>query len=165
MNTRCFRHVLAFALLASVVAALGLAGRNAPSLVGSYMLESRELPDGKRLTAPDIVGMLTFTKDRRNFNVYWTENGKPSSISTIAEYTLSETEYAEKDLYFAQNLGGAGITYDMTGRSGKAPVEIKDGKVTFRLPLHDEPVLTIEPDGNLTASRPGVFIDRWKRIR
>ena len=48
----------------------------------------------------------------RNFNVYWMSGGKPSSISIVAKYTLSDKEYSEDCMYYAENMDGKGITYN-----------------------------------------------------
>lgn len=136
----------------------------APSIQGTYVLDFRELPDGKLVRPPEIVGMLTFTKDRRNFNVYWTENGKPVSISTISKYSLTETEYTEESLYYFENgVGGKGPTYETTAVSGKAPVAAKGGQIEVQLPLHGEPKVFFDRNG-LTAARAGAFVDHWKKI-
>ena len=54
-----------------------------PSIRGNYVLDYRELPNGQRVRSPDVMGMMSFTRDTRNFNVYWTQDGKPVSVSTI----------------------------------------------------------------------------------
>src|SRR5262249_38402687 len=60
-----------------------------PSIRGNYVLDYRELPGGKgHVRAPDVIGFMSFTHDTRNFNVYWTDNGKPAAVSTISHYTF-----------------------------------------------------------------------------
>jgi hypothetical protein len=80
------------------------------NIEGTYMLEYRETADGKKMMAPEIVGMLSYCKNVRNFNVYWISGGKPSSISMVAKYTLSDKEYTEDCMYYAENMDGKGIT-------------------------------------------------------
>ena len=86
--------------------------KTATNIEGTYMLEYRETADGKKMMAPEIVGMLSYSKNVRNFNVYWMSGGKPSSISIVAKYTLSDKEYSEDCMYYAENMNGKGITYN-----------------------------------------------------
>ena len=163
-----FKPTFAILAVAAIAVGIGFAWKSAPakaSLEGNYMLEYRLLPDGKRLESSEVIGMMTYTKDRRNMNVYWSEDGKATSISVIATYSLSETEYTEKDIYFAKNDAGSGIVYDLSGKSGKSPVVAKDGKLSMLLPLHGEPSMSIEPNGDLVAAEAGVFSDHWKKMR
>ena len=134
-----------------------------PNIEGTYMLEYRELADGKKLVAPEIVGMLSFSKNVRNFNVYWMSGGKPSSISMVAKYTLSDKEYTEDCMYYAQNMDGKGIAYETTATHGVSPVTMKDGAIGFTPALHGEPMLSITKSG-MTAIRTGVFTDHWKKM-
>jgi len=135
----------------------------APNIEGTYMLEYRETSDGKKVMAPEIVGMLSFSKNVRNFNVYWMSGGKPSSISMVAKYTLSDKEYTEDCMYYAQNMDGKGIAYETTATHGVSPVTMKDGAIGFTPALHGEPILSITKSG-MTATRTGVFTDHWKKM-
>ena len=45
------------------------ASTSGPKIEGTYMLEYRETSDGKKIVAPEILGMLSFSKNVRNFNV------------------------------------------------------------------------------------------------
>ncbi len=66
------------------------------SLEGTYKLVSRELPDGTKQFTPDVVGLITYTKEYCNFNVYWKDaDGKQSSVSFVASYKLTDKEYSE----------------------------------------------------------------------
>jgi hypothetical protein len=138
-------------------------GNRKPSIEGSYMLDYRELPDGRKARAPEIIGMMTFTKDHRNFNIYWTENGKPCSLSMISKYTLSDTEYTEDNIYDADNATGKGVSYDVVPSHGKSDVTSKGGGFEFTFPLHSEPKVVLDDNG-FTATRKGVFVDHWKKI-
>lgn len=136
------------------------------SIEGTYRLVSRELPDGTKQAPPDVVGLLTYTKDYRNFNVHWKDpQGKSFSISLMATYNLTDKEYSEKSLYFMVNdeIGGKGISYDLAGPTGSSPVTIKEGRIEFQLPLHGEPSIVFEGD-KFKATRPGVFIDYWEKV-
>ncbi|MGH7166601.1 MAG: hypothetical protein ACREIS_13875 [Nitrospiraceae bacterium] len=137
------------------------------SIEGTYRLVSRELPDGTKQGPPVVVGLITFTKEYRNFNVHWKDaKGKSFSVSNIATYTLTDKEYSEKSLDFMVNdeIGGKGISYDPSNPTGSSPVTVKEGRIEFQLPLHGEPSLVFE--GNkFRATRPGVFIDYWEKVK
>ena len=139
------------------------ASKSDPKIEGTYMLEYRETSDGKKIMAPEILGMLSFSKNVRNFNVYWMSGGKPSSISMVAKYTLSDKEYTEDCMYYAQNMDGKGIAYETTATHGVSPVTMKDGAIGFTPALHGEPMLSITKSG-MTATRTGVFTDHWKKM-
>jgi hypothetical protein len=46
----------------------------APSIEGTYQLVRRELPDGTVQLSPAVMGMITYTKEFRNFSVVWTRS-------------------------------------------------------------------------------------------
>jgi hypothetical protein len=63
-------------LLVLTLGALSFAGESqkppassAPSIEGTYQLTSRQLPDGMMLRPPAIMGLNTYTKSHRTFNV------------------------------------------------------------------------------------------------
>ena len=136
-----FLLVVGLATVLSVGSATG-SNSAAPSIEGTYMLESRELPNGTKEVPPAVVGLLTYTQGYRNFNVYWKyAKGKAFSISSVATYKLNEKEYSEKSIYYMVNdeIGGKGISYDLSGATGSSPVSMKEGRVEFQLPLFGEP--------------------------
>ena len=139
------------------------ASKSDPKIEGTYMLEYRETSDGKKIMAPEILGMLSFSKNVRNFNVYWMSSGKPSSISMVAKYTLSEKEYTEDCMYYSENMDGKGVTYNTAMTHGVSPVTMKDGAIVFTPALHGEPMLAISKSG-LIATKTGVFTDHWKKL-
>ena len=157
----------------AVIVALSVASVNAesmkkpPGIMGTYQLVSRELPDGTKQKPPDVIGLITFMKDRRNFNIHWKDaNGKSVSISSIATYKLTGKEYSEQNIYFMINdeIGGKGITYDLSGVTGTSPVKAKSSRIEFQLPLHGEPYVVFE--GNkFTATEAGAFVDHWEKIK
>jgi hypothetical protein len=135
-------------------------------LEGSYKLVYRELPDGTKQSQPDVIGLMTYTKEFRNFNVHWKDaEGKSYSISYVASYKLTDGEYSEKSIYYMENdeIGGKDLRYDFSGLSGTSPVSVRNGRMEFCLPLHDEPCVVFEGD-KFTASKPGVFVDYWEKV-
>src|SRR5207244_1348554 len=113
-----------------------------PSLEGSYRLASRDLPGGSRQVPPAIGGLITYTKGYRNFNIYWKDaSGKLFSVSSVATYDLTPKEYREKSIFFLVNdeIGGKGVSYDLSGENGASPVTITGMRVEMQLPLHGDP--------------------------
>ena len=81
-------------LVGMVLLFASAASAQTPSIEGTYQLISRQLPDGKVLKPPDIMGLQTYTKSHRNFNLVLKDaTGKFSSISAAATYKLTATEY------------------------------------------------------------------------
>jgi hypothetical protein len=137
------------------------------SIEGTYRLVWRDLPDGKKLEHPEVLGIMTYTKEYRNFTVYWKDaRGKSFSISYVATYRLTEKAYTEKSVYHMVNdeIGGKGAMYDLSGPSGTSPVSVKDGRTEFQLPLYGEPAVVFDRD-KFTASRPGAFVDHWEKVK
>jgi hypothetical protein len=137
------------------------------SIEGTYRLVSRELPNGMKQAPPAVRGLLTYTKEYRNFNVYWKDvKGKSFSISAMTTYKLTDKEYSEKSLYYMVNdeIGGKRISYDLSGPTGSSPVTVKEGRIEFQLPLYGEPSLVFEGE-KFRATRPGAFIDYWEKVK
>ena len=110
--------------------------------------------------------MVTFSDEYRNFNLYWRTGDRHASISYIARYSLTDTEYSETAIYFMANdpMSGSGPTYDLSAASGSAPVSMTDDGMRFNLPLWDEPVVVFSGD-KLTATEEGAFVDHWVKIK
>jgi hypothetical protein len=142
----------------------GLAMRT--KLEGRYKLVYRELPDGTKQSLPDVMGLMSYTEEFRNLNMYWKDaEGHSFSISYVASYKLTDKEYSEKSIYYMlkDEINGDGLNYDLSGLIGTSRVSVKNGRMEFCLPLHDEPCVVFEGD-KFTASKPGVFIDHWEKV-
>ena len=158
---------LGFAALGVTQTAMSAEPMKAPSIDGTYRFVSRDLPDGTKQQPPDVVGLNTFSHGYRNFNIYWHDaQGKRFSISYIASYTFNGKEYSEKSLYMMVNdeIGGKGISYDLTGTSGKAPVTVNGAQISFQLPNYGEPSVVFEGNA-FTATRGGAFVDHWEKVK
>ena len=95
--------------VATLIACAGQAAGEAPSIEGTYKLVSRELPDGTKQGPPNVLGLITYTKEYRNFNVYVKDaTGKSFSIASISAYTLTDKEYSEKNITKVTRGGGEG---------------------------------------------------------
>ncbi len=111
---------------------------SAPSIEGTYTLLSRQLPDGTVLKPPDIMGLWTYTKAHRNFNIVQKDAaGKFRSFSLVSTYTLTGTEYRETVLFSIRTdqIGGKDIVYDLSGQTRSAPVTVDGGRIQFKLPF------------------------------
>jgi hypothetical protein len=96
----------------------------APSIEGTYQLVRRELPDGTVQLPPAVKGMITYTKEFRNFSVVWKDNeGRFYSECYVARYTLTDKEYAETSEYLIvdDQIGGKGISYDLSNTTRQVP--------------------------------------------
>src|SRR5712691_453657 len=138
------------------------ASAQAPSIEGTYQLLSRQLPDGTMLRPPEIMGLFTYTKSHRNFNIVRKDaTGKFSSTSRVSTYKLTATEYSETVLFSIVNdqIGGKEIVYDLSSQTRSVPVTVEGGRIQFKSPF-TPPTLVFE--GNKwTATAEGGFVDVW----
>ena len=136
------------------------------SIEGTYRISSRKLPDGTMLRPPNIMGLLTYTKSHRNFNIVIKDaTGKLYSYSLVSTYTLTATEYSETRLFSILNdqIGGKDIVYDLSEKTRSVPVKMEGGRLQFKPPF-DPPALVFE--GNkMTATLEGEFVDEWEKVR
>ena len=134
------------------------------SIEGTYVLESRQLPDGTILTPPAIVGLYNVSGGYMNFNIAIKDNqGNVSSRSHIATYKISGSTYTRESIYLAEN-DGTGIKYDFDKKSGSSEMVIVDGNVELDFPLTDNVYGSFGPN-SLTAMKSGKFIDKWVKVK
>ena len=152
-------------LVALMIGALCFAGEQ-PTIEGTYKLISRQLPDGTMQKPPQIMGLLTYTKSHRNFNIVWKDAaGKFFSYSLASTYKLTPTEYSETLLFsiLHDQIGGQDIVDDLSGKSQSVPVPMEGGRIQFKLPF-DPPTVVFEGD-KLTATAEGRFVDVWEKVQ
>ena len=141
------------------------AAAQTPSIEGTYHLVSRTLPNGTVLKPPAIMGLFTYTKTHRNFNIVIKDaTGKFYSYSLVSTYTLTPTEYSETRLFSILNdqPGGKDIVYDLSEKTQSVPVTMAGGRLQFKPPF-DPPVLVFE--GNkMTATLEREFVDVWEKV-
>lgn len=141
-----------------------------PDIEGTYQLVRRELPDGTVQHPPAVKGIITFTKQIRNFSVVWKDDqGRFYSECYVARYTLTDQEYTETSDYLIvdDQIGGKGISYDLSNNTAKSPVSIEGERITFALPQPFEKALsiTVEFEGTtLKATGKDLFIDYWEKV-
>ena len=141
-----------------------------PSIVGTYQLIRRELPDGTVRVPPMVKGMFTYTEEFRNFSVLWQDDqGKFYSVCYVARYTLTDTEYSETSEYVISDdqIHRKGIRYDLSHSTAKSPVSYDGKRIRFALPQPFEKALsvTLEFEGpKLTATAKDQFVDYWEKV-
>ena len=133
------------------------------SIEGTYTCSARKLSDGTKVKPPQITGLLIFTEKYRQLNLSWTDdNGKFVSVSCIAEYTLDDNQYTEKNMFYCLTNEADGPTYDLNNLSESSEVTANDGTISFKLPFHDKPLITVTGD-HLVVERPE-YTDYWKKV-
>jgi hypothetical protein len=170
------KRMLTYLLLFLVICCLGLTILSNPSertdsksmsIEGTYKLLYRKLPNGIMIKPPVIVGMETFTKNYRNFNVMWTDSaGSHFSYSIISKYKLTDKDYTETLLFSLMNdesgIINKGLHY-VSGQTKSSPVKMDGSKIIVKFPF-DSPTLTF--DGNkMTAAAEGMFTDYWEKVQ
>jgi hypothetical protein len=160
-------------LLVLTLGALSFAGipptpqaSSAPSIEGTYRLISRQFPDGTVLRPPEIMGLWTYTKTHRNFNIVQKDAaGKFRSFSLVSTYMLTATEYTETLLFSIRTdqIGGKDIVYDLSGQTRSAPVTVAGGRLQFTLPF--EPRALVFEGNKITATAAdNANVDLWEKI-
>jgi hypothetical protein len=141
-----------------------------PSIEGTYQLVRRELPDGTIQLPPAVKGMITYTKEFRNFSVVWKDDkGNYYSECYVARYSLTDQEYSETPEYLIvdDQIGGKEISYDLSGTTAKSPLFLDGERIMFALPqaFEQELSISLEFDGvNLKATGKDSFIDYWEKV-
>jgi hypothetical protein len=142
----------------------------APSIEGTYEFVRRELPDGTVQHPPAVKGLMTFTRQFRNFSIVWQdEQGRFYSSCYVARYSLTDREYTETSEYLIVNnqIDGKGIHYDLSNATAASPVVIDGTRIAFALPQAFEKALpvSVEFDGaELKATGKGQFVDYWEKV-
>jgi hypothetical protein len=135
------------------------------NIEGTYKLVVRKLSDGTKVMPPDVMGLMTFTKTHRNFNIVWKDkDGKHFSSSIASTYKLTNTDYTETLIFSIMNdeISGKGLTYTMSEQSSTVPVKITDGKIEIKMPF--DPVTVVFDGNRIVATSEGQFTDYWEKI-
>jgi hypothetical protein len=171
-------------LLVLMIGAVSFAGERLPSqasstptIEGTYTLVSRTLPNGTRQFPPDIIGLMTYTKDHRTVNIMWKEpDGKLYALALGSTYTLTPKEYSETLLFVIENdqITGTGTNYDFTPRTRTASVTVEGGRLQFKLPF-DPPTVVFEGNTMTATAQSGIFappvpapegrVDVWEKLK
>jgi hypothetical protein len=139
---------------------------SAPSIEGTYKLISRQLPDGTMLRPPDIMGLNTYTKSHRNFNVIQKDaTGKFFSFSSVSTYTLTATEYSETVLFSIRTdqIGGKDIVYDLSGQTRSAPVTVDGRRIQFKSAFTQRSFV-FEGNKWTSTAENNANVDIWEKV-
>jgi hypothetical protein len=155
-------------LLIVMIGALSFAGESpraqaspAPTIEGAYKLVSQHLPDGTMQRPPDIMGLFTYTKSHRNFNIISKDaEGTWNSLALVFTYEFTPTEYRET-LIYSTRVRGQEISHDLSGETRRVPVTVEDGRIQFKLPF--EPPAVVVEGNKLTATADG-RVDVWEKV-
>ena len=92
------------------------------------------------------------------------DKGRVSSVSSIATYKLTPTEYTETCISYVAHDGIRNqITgYDFTHEIGTSPVKTENECLKFTFPLHDGPSAVFEGDKVIMEGPDFVF--NWERV-
>ena len=155
--------LLAFtAMFAAVPAAA-----QSSTIEGSWKLVSRTLPDGAKVTAPNLQGMLTFSNGYRHISVVFrTPDGKYGSFSALAKYDISEQEYTETRLFrvFNNPASGKDVDYQTSGSMMTEPVQLRGRETRIKAPF-DPVTWSFDGDTMTANSVTGDFEDHWERVK
>jgi hypothetical protein len=147
--------VLAAALFAISTAALA----QTPSIEGTYRLISRTLRDGTVLKSPEVMGLQTYTKTHRNFNILSKDpSGQFTSRSIVATYTLTPTEYVETTLFHIL-VRGDKVQREVSTPPQRTVVTVEGGRIQFRTEQR-----TAVYDGNKFTATSPESVDVWERV-
>jgi hypothetical protein len=132
-----------------------------PSIEGTYQLSSRKLADGTVLKPPDIMGLQTYTKRYRNFNILSKDaEGKIVSRSIVSTYTLTPPEYTETPLFHII-VRGQEVRHDLSGEPQRSAVTMDAGRLQFHRPV-EQRVTVFEGNGFTSTSANNV--DVWEKV-
>jgi hypothetical protein len=160
-------------LLVLLLGAVSFAGEpptpqasSAPSIEGTYRLVSRQFRDGTTLKPPEVMGLFTYTKTHRNFNIVRKDaTSKFASRSMVSTYTLTATEYSETLLFsiVTDQVGGKDIVYDLSGETRSAPVTVAGQRLQFTLPFEPR-VLVFEGNKITATAADNTSVDTWEKV-
>jgi hypothetical protein len=139
---------------------------SAPSIEGTYTLLSRQLPDGTMLRPPEIMGLVTYTKTHRNFNLVQKDAaGTFASLSRVSTYTLTATEYRETVLFSIRTdqIGGKDIIYDLSGQTQSVPVTVAGGRLQFTSPFSRRSYV-FEGNTWISTAEHHTNMDIWEKV-
>ena len=156
----------AYVLVGMLLLFASAAFAQVPSIEGTYKLISRKLADGTIQGPPEVVGLMTYTKTHRNFNIVWKDaGGKFFSLSIMSTYKLTATEYTETLLsrIISDQIGGKETVYDLSGKTQSSAVKMEGRRIQFKLPF-EAPVQVFE-EGKITSTVEGRSVAVWEKVQ
>lgn len=158
---------LSMVLLLLVSCNVSLIAQENLGIDGTYVLESRVLADGTAIKPPELIGLYNLSAGYINFNLVRKDtNGKIQSISYVGKYTFNKNEYSQEILYFSVNdeIGGSGINYDFTKKSGTSAVNIVGTIIEFPFPPNKAILATFDGDTLKARTANGAYTENWKKV-
>ncbi len=137
------------------------------SIDGTYVLESRALPDGTMIKPPEIIGLYNLNNGYINLNIIRRNNeDKVYSLTLVGKYKLSATEFYEERLFFMINdeIGNNGIKYAFE-KLGASPVKSVGGKIEFSYPPDHDIHASFDGDKFTATKAGGSYIDNWIKLK
>ena len=142
-------------------------------LSGTWVLESRALPDGSVLQPPSVSGTLTWQPiDSRKAHVALNvllegRNGSSRSFDYAASKYEISTSAITRSRYLLLRQGYRSsaetpISLYTKAKSAKGKISLEDDLVRI---THERGYSEEFRGDRMTASFPGAFADTWKRIR
>ena len=119
-----------------------------------------------KLVKPEIIGLATFTKSHRNFNIVQKDaTGKFSSTSNVSTYKLTATEYSETRLFSIVNdqIGGKEIVYDLSGQTRSVPVTVEGGRIQFKAAFGQRSYV-FEGNKWTSTAENNANVDVWEKV-
>ena len=142
-------------------------------LEGTWVLESRELPDGTRLQSPQVSGVFSWVPiDSRKANVTLhvlldSSDRFPRTFDYAAStYEISTSAITRKRHLFIRqgyrSSAEAPITVYPKAKTAKGKISMVDGAIKIS---HEEGFSQEFNGDRMVAQFPDTFKDTWKRIR
>lgn len=140
---------------------------------GTWVLESRELPNGTLYRAPQVQGNLSWTPiDSRKayVSLYVLEEGAreetPRTFNLASNtYEISTSAITRKrHLMIRQGYRSSArlpITVYNKARTSKGKISVTDGAITIS---HDDGFSQVFDGDRMVSIYPGAFTDTWKRL-
>jgi hypothetical protein len=115
--------------------------------------------DGTVLRPPDVLGLQTYTRTHRNFNILSRgADGQFTSRSIVATYTLTSTEYVETTLFHVF-VRGQEVRREVMAPPQRMSVTVDAGRIQFRT----EQRIAVYEGMRFTATSP-VSVDLWEKL-
>jgi len=116
------------------------------------------------LKPPDVMGLQTYTKSYRNFNILSKgPDGQFVSRSIVATYTLTPTDYIESTLFHIL-VRGQEIRREVSTQPERSSVTLDVGRIQIRRsPTNLEQRVSVFEGNKFTATSP-TSVDLWEKV-
>ena len=149
-----------------------IASVQTPSIEGTYQFVSRTLPDGTVLKPPDIIGLLTYSKNRRTI-IYAQKDatGKIGLVTSVAGYTLTDTEYRGSITHNTIDMNGGKVNdfsrvfshaFSGSGKIDRTPVNMEGGRIQLKDTFRS--FSQVFEGTKMTATNDGIA-EVWEKVQ